>query len=81
MLAIGMDVHSSKTTAYAVPLDESDLDMRAIADDFNRCFKRFHNDLLDEIVAFDTLIDPYLIIYDVGDICYQNIVAVERTTL
>jgi transposase len=44
MLAIGMDVHSSKTTAYAVPLDESDLDMRAIADDFNRCFKNFYSD-------------------------------------
>lgn len=44
MLAIGMDVHSSKTTAYAVPLDESDMDMRAMAEDFNRSFKNFCSD-------------------------------------
>lgn len=44
MLAIGMDVHSSKTTAYAVPLDESDLEMCALAEDFNRSFKNFYSD-------------------------------------
>ena len=44
MLAIGMDVHSSKTTAYAVPLDDSDLEMCAICDDFNRSFKNFYSD-------------------------------------
>ena len=44
MLAIGMDVHSSKTTAYAVPLEESDLEMLAIAEDFNRSFKNFYSD-------------------------------------
>ena len=44
MLAIGMDVHSSKTTAYAVPLEESDLEMRVIAEDFNRSFKNFYSD-------------------------------------
>jgi len=44
MLAIGMDVHSSKTTAYAVPLDESDLDMLATSEDFNRSFKNFYSD-------------------------------------
>ena len=44
MLAIGMDVHSSKTTAYAVPLDEPDDDSCSIAEDFNRMFKKFHSD-------------------------------------
>jgi hypothetical protein len=44
MLAIGMDVHSSKTTAYAVPLDELDSDSCSIAEDFNRMFKNFHSD-------------------------------------
>ncbi len=39
-----MDIHSSKTTAYAVPLDESDEDVRAIADDFNKLFKSFYSD-------------------------------------
>ena len=41
MLAIGMDVHSSRTTAYAVPLDESDLEMCATAEDFNGSFRSF----------------------------------------
>ena len=44
MIAIGMDVHSSKTTAYAVPLDESDLNDCAICEDFNRSFKNFYSD-------------------------------------
>lgn len=44
MLAIGMDVHSSKTSAYAVSLDESDMDACAIAEDFNRNFKNFYSD-------------------------------------
>lgn len=44
MLAIGMDVHSSKTTAYAVPLEESDLNMCAIAEDFNKSFRNFNSD-------------------------------------
>lgn len=39
-----MDVHSSKTTAHAVPLDESDADMRTVADDFNKLFKSFYSD-------------------------------------
>ena len=38
-----MDVHSSKTTVYAVPLKESDLDMRASAEDFIRSFKNFYS--------------------------------------
>ena len=44
MLAIGMDVHSSKTSAYAVSLDDSDMDACAIAEDFNRNFKNFYSD-------------------------------------
>ena len=44
MIAIGMDIHSSKTTAYAVPLDESDLNDCAICEDFNRSFKNFYSD-------------------------------------
>ena len=44
MLAIGMDVHSSRTTAYAVPLEESDLNMCAIAEDFNKSFRNFNSD-------------------------------------
>ena len=44
MIAIGMDVHSSKTTAYAVPLEESDLETCAICEDFNRSFKNFYSD-------------------------------------
>ncbi len=44
MLAIGMDIHSSKTTAYAVPLDDSDLEMCAICDNFNKSFKNFYSD-------------------------------------
>ena len=44
MLAIGMDVHSSRTTAYAVPLEESDLNMCAIAEAFNKSFRNFNSD-------------------------------------
>lgn len=41
MLAIGMDVHSSKTTAYAVPLEESDMELCDLAEEFNVRFRRF----------------------------------------
>ena len=41
MLAIGMDVHSSKTTAYAVPLEESDMELCDLAEEFNIRFRRF----------------------------------------
>jgi len=44
MIAIGMDIHSSKTTAYAVPLDESDTEMCELCEDFNRSFRNFSSD-------------------------------------
>ena len=44
MIAIGMDVHSSKTTAHAVPLEESDLEAKEVADDFNKGFRIFNSD-------------------------------------
>ena len=43
MLAIGMDVHSSKTTAYAVSLEESDLELCDIAEEFNVRFRHFES--------------------------------------
>ena len=44
MIAIGMDVHSSNTTAHAVPLEESDPESKGISDDFNREFRVFRSD-------------------------------------
>lgn len=44
MIAIGMDIHSSRTTAFAVPLDESDIEICEITENFNRIFRNFRSD-------------------------------------
>lgn len=44
MLAIGMDVHSSKITAHAVPLYKDDIESSAFAEDFNTIFRKFSAD-------------------------------------
>jgi len=41
MLAIGMDVHSSMSTAHAAPVDLSDDEEREFCEEFNRTFTKF----------------------------------------
>ena len=41
MLAIGMDVHSSMSTAHAVPMDLADDEEREFCEAFNRTFTKF----------------------------------------